>query len=132
VVLTIDTRFFITHFLANTDDLKLKARRKMVALQQERSIVPTIVLHEVYKFFADLVGMDAADLRVGSILKSNFAIVDLTYDIAIASAQLRNKYRGLPTADSIIAATAIKRKSKHVLSDDPHFKSIREIKSQWL
>jgi predicted nucleic acid-binding protein len=132
VVLTIDTRFFITHFLANTEDLKLKTRRKMDALQKERSIVPTIVLHEVYKFFADLLGRDAADLRVGSILKSNFMIVDLTYEIAIASAQLRNKYRGLPTADAIIAATAINSKSKQVLSDDPHFKSISEIKSQWL
>lgn len=132
MVLTIDTRFFITHFLANTDDLKLKTKKKMESLQRERSIVPTIVLHEVYKFFADLVGRDAADLRVGSILKSNFTIVDLTYEIAIASAQLRNKYRGLPTADAIIAATAINSKSKQVLSDDPHFKSISEIKNQWL
>jgi len=104
----------------------------MIELQEERGIVPTIVLHEVYKSVADIVGKDAADLRVSTILKSNFTIIDLTSDIAILSAQLRNKYRSLPTADAIIAATAIKSQSKRVFSDDPHFKTIKEIKTQWL
>lgn len=96
------------------------------------AVVPTIVLHEVYKLVADIAGKDVADLRVSSILKSNFSVIDLTSDIAILSAQIRNKYKGLPTADAIIAATAIKTKSKRVLSDDPHFKGIKEIKVQWL
>ena len=104
----------------------------MIELQRERGIVPTIVLHEVYKSVTDIRGRDVADLRVSSILKSNFTIIDLTSDIAILSAQIRNKYRGLPTADAIIAATAIKTKSKRVFSDDPHFKDIKEIKTQWL
>ncbi len=126
----IDTRFFITHFLADTEDLRIKTRNKMAELQ--KGIVPTIVLHEVYKFFMDMLGKDVADLRVGFILKSNFNITDLTSDIAILSARLRSKYRDLPTADAIIAATAIKSKSRQVFSDDPHFKSIKEIKIQWL
>lgn len=129
---TIDTRFFITHFLADTNELKLRTKNKMTELQREGGIVPTIVLHEVYKLVTDIVGKDVADLRVSSILKSNFNIIDLTSDIAILSAQIRNKYRDLPTADAIIAATAIISKSKLVFSDDPHFKSIKEIKTQWL
>jgi predicted nucleic acid-binding protein len=128
----IDTRFFITHFLADTEVLKLKMKNKMVELERQKGIVPTIVLHETYKLIMDKCGKDVADLWVRSILKSNFIIVDLTYDIAISSAQLRNKYHDLPTADAIIAATAIKNKSKHVLSDDPHFKGIKEIRTQWL
>lgn len=129
---TIDTRFFIAHFLANTNDLKLKIKNKMIELQREEAIVPTIVLHEVYKSVTDIAGKDVADLLVRSILKSNFTITDLTSDIAILSAQIRNKYKGIPTADAIIAATAIKSKTRGVISDDPHFKSIKEIKTQWL
>ncbi len=104
----------------------------MIELQEERAVVPTIVLHEVYKTYADIAGVDVAGLRVNFILKSNFTIIDLTPDIAILSAQLRNKYRNLPTADAIIAATAIKNESKRVFSDDPHFKAIKEIRTQWL
>lgn len=128
----IDTRFFITHFLADTEGLKIKMKNKMAELERQRGIVPTIVLHETYKLIIDKFGKDVADLWFRSILKSNFAIIDLTYDIAILSAQLRNKYHDLPTADAIIAATAIKSKSKHVFSDDPHFKGIKEINTQWL
>ncbi|MGH9876345.1 MAG: PIN domain-containing protein [Nitrososphaerales archaeon] len=129
---TIDTRFFIVHYVADANDLKLQTKRKMIELQEERAIVPTIVLHEVYKTYADIAGIDVADLRVNFILNSNFTVIDLTPDIAILSAQLRNKYRSLPTADAIIAATAIKSQTNRVFSDDPHFKTIKEIKTQWL
>lgn len=129
---TVDTRFFLTHYLADTDQLKAKASRKMVELQREVAIVPTIVLHEVYKFMHDHVGKDVAQLRVNSIIASPFKIVDLTAKVAVASANLRCQYRGLPTADSIVAATSIETKSRRVLSDDPHFKEIREIRYEWL
>jgi predicted nucleic acid-binding protein len=104
----------------------------MIELQEQSGIVPTIVLHEVYKTLADIVGKDVADLSIKNIVNSNFTMIALTTDIAILSAQLRNKYRSLPTADAIIAATAIVSKSGIVISDDPHFKQIRQIKTQWL
>ena len=129
---TVDTRFFLTHYVADTEELKLKTSRRMIELQRELAIVPTIVLHEVYKFMHGNVGRDAAQLRVNSILRSRFTIVDLTPKIAVTSAALRCRYGGLPTADSIVAGTSIETKSKHVLSDDPHFKRIKEIHTQWL
>lgn len=129
---TVDTRFFLTHFLAETDELKIKTSRKMVDLQREMAVVPTIVLHEVYKFMHDNVGKDVAQLRVNSITTSRFRIVDLTASIAIASAGLRCRYSDLPTADSIVAGTSMKTKSKRVISDDPHFKKIAEIRHEWL
>jgi len=130
--LTVDTRFFLTHYLADTDQLKQKTSQKMTGLQRETAIVPTIVLHEIYKFMFENVGKDVAQLRVNSILASRFRIVDLTTKIALMSAHLRCQYRDLPTADSIVAATSIETKSKRVLSDDPHFKEIHEIRSEWL
>ena len=130
--ITVDTRFFLTHYLADSDQLKLKTSRKMVELQREVAIVPTIVLHEIYKFTYENLGRDVAQLRVDSILTSPFRIVDLTSTIAVISAHLRCQHKRLPTADSIVVATSIETKSRRVLSDDPHFKEIREIKSEWI
>ena len=129
---TIDTRFFLTHYLADTDELKLKTSEKMIELQREMAIVPTIVLHEIYKFMYENRGKDVAQLRTNSILSSRFKVADLTPKIALTSASLRCRYRNLPTADSIVAGTSIETKSKRVLSDDPHFKGIHEVRCEWI
>ena len=129
---TIDTRFFLTHFLADTDELKEETRKKMIELQEEMAIVPTIVLHEVYKYLHDRLGRDVARLRVDSITASQLRIVDLTTVIALTSANLRCRYRDLPTADSIVAGTSIETKSKRVVSDGSHFQKITEIRNEWL
>jgi len=129
---TVDTRFFLTHFLAETDELKTKTSKKMVELQREMAVVPTIVLHEVYKFMHDNVGKDVAQLRVNSITTSRFRIIDLTTRIALTSARLRCRYKDLPTADSVVAGTSMETKSRRVISDDPHFKEITEIHYEWL
>lgn len=129
---TVDTRFFLTHFLADTGDLREKTRRKITELQRQNAIVPTIVVHEVYKFEHDHAGVDVADLRINSILKSTFNIVDLTVPIALSAAKLRSRLRGLPTADSIIAATALEQRSRRIISDDPHFSRIDGLSSEWI
>ena len=131
-MLTLDTRFFLTHFLADSDGLKHKTRAKILEAEREASVVPTIVIHELYKYEYEKLGRDVADLRIRSILGSTFNVVELTSQIAILAASLRCKYRMLPTADSIIAATAIETKSMRVLSDDPHFWKIKEIKTEWI
>ncbi len=69
-MLTVDTRFFLTHFLAASEEMKNRTRKKMIELQREGAIVPTMVIHEVYKFECENVGKDVAELRVGTILKS--------------------------------------------------------------
>lgn len=129
---TVDTRFFLTHFLAETDELKARTSKKMIELQNETAVVPTIVLHEVYKFVHENVGRDAAQLRVNSIITSRFRIVDLTTTIALISARLRCRYRDLPTADSVVAGTSLETKSRRVITDDPHFRGIDGIHSEWL
>lgn len=132
MVLTVDTRFFLTHFLAETDEIRKRTTARMREIQRESAIVPTIVLHEVYKFEYETLGRETAETRVDSILKANIRIVDLDPKIAIGSARLRCKYKELPTADSIIAATAMELRSRRVLSDDPHFRKIAEIQTEWI
>ena len=129
---TVDTRFLLTHYLADTDELKVKTSGRMVELQRETAFVPTIVIHEVYKFMCEKLGKEVAQLRIDSILTSRLKIVDLTAKIAVTSAALRCQHRDLPTADSIVAATSIQTGSKRVLSDDPHFKKITSIRSEWI
>ena len=122
-----------THqFLGRTKPSQEKTRRKAAELEAKGAFVPTIVLHEVYKFEYETVGADAAMVRVNSIVRSNFQIIDLDTKIALSAAQLRCRYRDLPTADSIIAATAIELKSNTVFTDDPHFQKIREIDVEWI
>lgn len=129
---TLDTRFFLTHFLADTEDLRRRASKKMAEFQRAIAIVPTIVLHEVYKFQFENIGRDVAELRIDTILKSGFAFVDLDPKIALTSARLRCRYKELPTADAIVAASAIETKSGRVVSDDPHFRQIKGIKTEWI
>ena len=129
---TLDTRFFLTHFLADTEDLRRRTSKKMAELRRTMAIVPTIVLHEVYKFQLENLGADVAELRLDTILKSGFSLVDLDPKIAITSARLRCRHKELPTADAIVAATAIETKSGRIVSDDPHFRKIKTIKTEWI
>jgi predicted nucleic acid-binding protein len=46
--------------------------------------------------------------------------------------KLRCKYAELPTADAIIAATAIAMSCDYILTDDKHIKQINETKTKWI
>ncbi|MEM3550411.1 MAG: PIN domain-containing protein, partial [Candidatus Bathyarchaeia archaeon] len=65
-----------------------------------------------------------------TILEKDFKIVNVNSEIAKSSAELRNKYN-LPLADSIIATTALFLKAT-CLTDDPHLKAVKEIKTAWI
>ncbi len=77
-------------------------------------------------------GKDIAELRINSILKSDLNVANLDPAIAIEAAKLRCKYAELPTADAVIAATAIVTSCEYVLTDDKHIKQIKETKTRWI
>jgi len=58
-------------------------------------------------------------------------IESLSPSIAKEAGILKSLNRHLPTGDCIIAATAIKNQAK-IISDDPHFDTIKETKRTWL
>ena len=130
----IDTRFFVVHFLAEDDETKRWTRKILESLQKKAcvGIVPSIVVHEFYKFEMENFGRDVADMRVNVILKSKLSTVGLDPSTAIEAARLRCRYADLPMADAIIAATAIGTSSDFVLTDDRHIKQIREMKTRWM
>ncbi len=129
---TIDTRFFLTYLHADNDLLRRKVRSKMNELRGEGAVLPTIVIHEVYKFEHQKFGREVADNEWRSIEAAGFRIVGLNVGIAKASAILRCGQDDLPTADSIIAATAIDQNASRVVSDGEHFAKIKAIKTEWL
>jgi predicted nucleic acid-binding protein len=91
--------------------------------------VSAIVLHEVYQITLRKNGRDIAKLRT-ALVEQDFEVIDVTADIAKSSAELRSKY-DMSMADSIIAATALTLKAI-CLSDDPHFKAVKELKTDWI
>ena len=130
----IDTRFLVTHFLAPDEETKKWTKTTLENLQREPNlgIIPSIVIHEFFKFEMQTLGADVANIRINIVLKSKLAVSDLDSDIAVEAARLRCKYADLPTADAIIAATAIKSSSTFILTDDKHIKQIKETKTKWI
>ena len=92
-------------------------------------ICSVITLHELYKEFVEQEGREIAKLRNTRITET-YRIIPVTTELAISSAELR-LHQNIPTADSIIAATALADDSV-VISDDPHFKQISGLKVKWL
>jgi predicted nucleic acid-binding protein len=130
----LDTRFLITSLSSKDEQFKKWAKTTLQTLQQKTNlgVVPSIVIHEFYKIQQENLGKDIAELRVNSILKSNLKIVNLDPTIAVEAAKLRCKYAELPTADAIIAATAIVTCCEHILTDDKHIIQIKETKTKWI
>ena len=120
-----DTRFFVEFYYSK--DEKLLRRMREEKKRPER-FVSTVVIHELYRLTVEREGRETAKLRV-ALLKQEFKVVLVTAEIAEVSAELRQRY-ALSMGDSMIAATAISLKANCV-SDDPHFKRVKEIKTTW-
>lgn len=74
-----------------------------------------------------------AELRFREIADSGLGVVSLSADMARESGVLRVKYQEkIPWGDCIIAGTHMVEKADVVLSEDPHFKQIREIRASRL
>ena len=130
----LDTRFFMNSLENRDEQFKEWAKATLRTLQTQANIgiVPSIVIHEFYKLQLEGEGKDIADLRTKSILKLDVNIANLDPEIAIEAAKLRCRYAELPTADAVIAATAIVMSCEYVLTDDKHIKQIKETKTRWI
>jgi predicted nucleic acid-binding protein len=87
-------------------------------------LVPTIVLHEVYRW-ADREGGESAAGRAVSAMQVG-ELVPLDADLALDAARLARRHR-LPTADSIIYATAQDRDAV-VWTQDEDFKGLSGVR----
>ncbi len=91
--------------------------------------VSAVTIHELQKLTLEREGKEVASLRVG-LVEKEFKVISLDGSLAKSSGVLRSKY-GIPLADSVIGATAMTLDLRCV-TDDPHLKQIREIKTRWI
>ena len=122
-----DTRFFLEHYYSQ-EAAMLRKTKEAIRKAKER-FISAIVIHEIYYLTLKQEGKETAILRA-TLLEKDFKVVKVDAEIAKSSAELRHKYR-MSVADSIIAATALILKAT-CLSDDPHFKTVNEIKTIWV
>lgn len=123
-----DTRFFIEHYYSSNEKVLRRTKEELRRRTKERYI-SALVIHEVFWLTLEREKPEVAVLRT-DLLEKDFKVVKLDVEIAKSSAELRHRY-GISMADSIIAATALSLKAT-CLSDDPHFVTIKEIKTRWL
>lgn len=121
-----DTRFFVEYFYS--DDLEFLCRLKEDLRSVRDRKVSVVTIHEIYRIDLGREGREVARLRSETI-RRDFDVVDMNYETAIRSAELRSKRR-IPMADSVIAATAEIHRCP-VVSDDLHFKQIESVKTRW-
>ena len=122
-----DTRFFLEHYYSRSAAM-LRKTKEAIRAAKER-FISAIVIHEVYWLTLTQEGRETALLRA-TLLEKDFKVVKVDGEIARSSAELRHKYK-MSLADSVIAATALILKAT-CLSDDPHFKTVDEIKTTWI
>ena len=122
-----DTRFFMEGYYCS-NPIILKNIRETFRKTKER-FISAVVLHEIYQLTLRKEGRETAILRT-TVLERDYKVVEVDAKIAKLSAELRLKYK-MSMADSIIAATALSLKAT-CISDDPHFKAVNEIKTEWI
>jgi predicted nucleic acid-binding protein len=121
-----DSRFFVEFYYSTDQALRQKMLDKKWVKDR---YVSAVTIHEVYKLSLSRDGREVAKLRAIS-MREEFHVISVDDQIAQVSAELRNKYQ-LSMGDSMIAATASVLKAV-CISDDPHFKQVKEIETVWI
>jgi len=122
-----DTRFFIEHYYAKDGEV-LRRTKEEIRENKERYI-SAVVIHEIYQLTLEREGRETAILRT-SLLEKDFRIINVDSKIAKSSAEIRHKYK-TSLADSVMVATSLLLNAA-CISDDPHLKVIKEIRTKWI
>ena len=128
----LDNRFLAEYYYTQDRILRQKTIKKMEELTQtSNGIIQTMVVCEIMQLICSKEGKEKAEMIYLSIIQSGLKIENLTPSIAKEAGILKSTHRNVPVGDCIIAATALKYQAK-IVSDDPHFDSIKETKRVWL
>ncbi len=128
----LDTRFLREYFYSSQVEVRDRINRRLRALiAKNEAILPTIVIAEITQISCATRGKDLAKSRYQALIQSGIDIQNLTPPIAEQAGLFKCQYSNLPMGDCIIAATAYFNHAR-VLSDDPHFDNISEIKRSWI
>ncbi len=124
----VDSRFLIEHYYSNDTETRQKTAKKIKELTQTgNGIIPTIVIAETVQLICSREGKQKAEMIFLSVMASGMKIESLNPSVAKQAGILKSLYKNVPMVDCIIAATAIENQAK-IISDDPHYDSIKETK----
>ncbi len=121
-----DTRFFIEFFYTH-DPSKIKQLKEELRKKPERLISP-VTIYETFRINQRREGKTVATLRSEAIQR-DFSLISLDYELSVQAAKIGEQHR-IPLADSVIAATALQHNAT-VITDDPHFSQIKNLKTRW-
>ena len=121
-----DTRYFVEYFYSKDDKNLQKLRQEKNRGERYTS---AIVIHELFQLVLAREGRETALLRKTTV-EEEFKVIPVDSEVARVSAELRQKHR-LSMGDSMIVATAFMLKAV-CITDDPHFKTVNEIKTAWI
>lgn len=100
------------------------AKARAVIEDEEKAVISTINLAEVYRWVLRFYGEDAAEEKIG-VMKQRCFVVDVTEEIAVKCAKIKHE-RGMGLGDAIILATANQEAAK-VVTGDPDFKGLEGV-----
>ena len=121
-----DTRFFVEYFYSEDTELLRKLKEELRSVKER--MVSSLTIHEIHRINLKREGKDVATLR-SSTIRRDFQIINVDYETAVKSAELRST-NPMPMADSVIAASAQIYECT-LFSDDTHFKEIQNLKTKW-
>ena len=128
----VDTRFLAEYSNSTYRDIMEKTQRRLENLIAKKDgILPTIVIAEMVQITCGRLGKDMAGSLFQALIQSGLEIQSLTPQIAQQAGLYKCLHKNLPMGDCIIAATALLNHAR-VLSDDPHFDNIDEVKRIWI
>jgi predicted nucleic acid-binding protein len=128
----LDTRFLIEYYYSTNPETRQKTSRKLRELiQRKEALIPTIVISETIQTVCQKIGKQEAKNCYQTLISSNLQVINLTPTIAKQAGLIKCQHKNVPMGDCIIAATAITNQA-HILSDDPHYDTIKEAKRTWI
>lgn len=130
-MLLLDTKPLVDFFKDQSESVK-----KIISDSEEADIelaISVITISELFYILSRFGGTDFAAACIDN-LKSQLKMEPVTAEIAQKAGEFKFRYagkerKGLPMADAIIAATAFVHGAE-LVTNDPHFEKIKEIKAR--
>ena len=125
-----DTRFLLV-FEFSTQEDKTRIEAMMARELLSGLLAPSIVLTEFLKISGARLGAEAARLRLNRLKDRGMHVLPITEEMGLAAGGLLLRHGDVPIADALIASPVQTGEADYVITDDPHFKTLR-VRTKWL
>jgi predicted nucleic acid-binding protein len=135
MIVVLDTTFFVLHYFSREEDVLSRTKRVLHICRKlgNKGILPTIVLGEFYALTHKKAGRDMAGKYFNEMVESGLSVVELSVEVSRQAGIFRRRYEEkIPWGDCIIAATGLVNKAEFIVTEDPHFEKIKEVKARKL